>query len=91
MRLFRRVLYKAPFAGPLHWLNLAVGCFCLLAGAFLTPSNGPLGLMFVFWGASDLLPGERSLLIIALRVGYPVFLSATLVFGFAGILQAGGF
>ena len=97
MRLWRRALYKEPFDGPLPWINLGVGCFAIFAGLFGVLSMGPtllvgpmllaLGMMFVCWGVSDLLPPERRSAILALRVGLLVFQSATIILAVAGLLQ----
>ncbi len=99
MWYFRRVLYKEPFGGPLPWWNLGAGCFGVLSGLFGIFSRGPgfligptilvMGLMFVCWGVSDLLPSERRAAILALRAGFLVFQSATVVLAVAALLQLG--
>lgn len=100
LRLWRRALYKEPFDGPLPWMNLGVGCLGVFSGLFITFSGGPtflfigltllaLGLMFVSWGVSDLLPSELRSTILALRVGLLVFQSAAIILAVAGLLQMG--
>lgn len=72
----------------------------LFAGLFMTLSGEPtflfigltllaLGLMFVCWGVSDLLPYERRAGIIALRAGFLVFQNAVFVLAVAALLQEG--
>ncbi len=99
LRYWRRVLYEEPFDGPLPRINLGVGCLCSLTGLFWVFSGGPgfligpmslaMGLMFVFWGVSDLLPPERQSAIRALRAALLRFRSATIVLAVAGLLRQG--
>ena len=101
LRYCRKVLFGEPLGGPVPRWNLDVGCFCTLAGSFMVtgrgfaflpgPMNVALGLMFIPWSVSDLLPRGRKTVIDALRVMFLVCMSTVLVLSIAGILRQAGF
>ena len=80
---------------------MTVGCFCILAGSFMVagrglafllgPMNVALGLMFISWGVSDLLPRGRPSAIVVLRVMSLICMTAVLVLAIAVILRQAGF